>query len=78
MMRAQIVMLATAALLLAETSAAHGPGVDDAEIELVVNAPVADLPVRRVVGGHHFKADLTLPYGRIVHDYLASDAGASS
>ena len=43
-----------------------------------VNAPVADLPVRRVVGGHHFKADLTLPYGRIAHDYLASDAGASS
>ncbi len=36
-----------------------------------INAPVADLPVRHVVEGRHFKADLTLPYGRIVHDYLA-------
>ncbi len=43
MTRAQIVMLANAALLLAVTSAAHGPGVDDAEIELVVNAPAAGL-----------------------------------
>ena len=36
-----------------------------------VNAPVADLPVRRVVGGLHFIADLTLPYGRVLHDYKA-------
>jgi acetoacetate decarboxylase len=35
-----------------------------------VNAPVADLPVRRIVGAHHFVADLTLPYGRVLHDYL--------
>jgi acetoacetate decarboxylase len=35
-----------------------------------VNAPVADLPVRRIVGAHHFIADLTLPYGRVLHDYL--------
>ncbi|MGA7325334.1 MAG: acetoacetate decarboxylase [Rhodomicrobium sp.] len=35
-----------------------------------VNAPVADLPVRKVVGGLHFIADLTLPYGRVLHDYL--------
>ncbi len=35
-----------------------------------VNAPVADLPVRRAVGGVHFLADLTLPYGRVLHDYL--------
>ena len=34
-----------------------------------VNAPVADLPVRRIVGATHFIADLTLPYGRVVHDY---------
>ena len=34
-----------------------------------VNAPVADFPVRRVIGAHHFLADLTLPYGRVVHDY---------
>jgi acetoacetate decarboxylase len=36
-----------------------------------VNAPVADLPVRKVVTGRHFIADLTLPYGRVLHDYLA-------
>lgn len=36
-----------------------------------VNAPVADLPVRNVIEGRHFKADLTLPYGRVLHDYLA-------
>jgi acetoacetate decarboxylase len=44
-----------------------GPG----RLHLVphVNAPVADLPVRRIVGAHHFLADLTLPYGRVVYDY---------
>ncbi len=36
-----------------------------------VNAPVADLPVRANVGGLHFIVDTTLPYGRVVHDYLA-------
>lgn len=35
-----------------------------------VNAPVADLPVRKIVHGRHFIADLTLPYGRVLHDYL--------
>jgi acetoacetate decarboxylase len=35
-----------------------------------VNAPVADLPVRKVQHGLHYKADLTLPYGRVLHDYL--------
>jgi acetoacetate decarboxylase len=46
-----------------------GPG----RLHLVphVNAPVADLPVHRVIGAHHFIADLTLPYGRVLHDYLA-------
>jgi acetoacetate decarboxylase len=37
-----------------------------------VNAPVADLPVRNVIEGRHFKADLTLPYGCVLHDYLAN------
>ncbi len=47
-----------------------GPG----RLHLVphVNAPVADLPVRRIIGAHHFIADLTLPYGRVLHDYLGS------
>ncbi len=35
-----------------------------------VNAPLADLPVRKVVGGQHLIADMTLPYGRVLHDYL--------
>ncbi len=51
----------------------HGAGSGPARVHLVphVNAPVADLPVRRIVGGLHFIADLTLPYGRVLHDYLA-------
>lgn len=36
-----------------------------------VNAPVADFPVRRTIGGRHFIADLALPHGRAVHDDLA-------
>jgi len=36
-----------------------------------VNAPVADLPVLDVLGGLHFIANLTLPYGRVIYDYLA-------
>ncbi len=35
-----------------------------------VNAPVSDLPVIKVVRGIHFIADLTLPYGRLLYDYL--------
>ena len=44
----------------------------DARLHLIphVNAPVADLPVLEVIEGIHFVADLTLPYGRILHDYL--------
>ncbi len=43
-----------------------------ARIHLIphANAPVADLPVRRVIGGRHYLADITLPYGRVLHDYL--------
>ena len=35
-----------------------------------VNAPVADLPVRKVLGGLHAIADVTLPYGKVLFDYL--------
>jgi acetoacetate decarboxylase len=35
-----------------------------------VNAPVADLPVKTSIEGKHFIADLTLPYGRVMYDYL--------
>ena len=37
-----------------------------------VNAPVADLPVRKVLGGRHFVADLTLPGGHVLVDYMKS------
>lgn len=49
-----------------------GSWTGPARLDLVphVNAPVADLPVRRVVGGRHFVADLTLPAGRVLVDYL--------
>ena len=35
-----------------------------------VNASVADLPVRKILGGSHFIADMTLPYGKVEYDYL--------
>ena len=52
----------------------HGAWSGPARLHLVphVNAPVADLPVRSMLGGLHFIADLTLPYGRVIHDYLAT------
>jgi len=48
----------------------------DARLHLVehVNCRVADLPVRKIIGGLHLKADLTLPYGRVLHDYLNEQA----
>jgi acetoacetate decarboxylase len=48
-----------------------GPG----RLHLVphVNAQVADFPVRRTIAAHHFVADLTLPYGRVLHDYNRDD-----
>jgi acetoacetate decarboxylase len=50
------------------TGSWHGP----ARLELIphANAPAADLPVKRVVLGRHFVADMTLPYGTVLHDYL--------
>jgi acetoacetate decarboxylase len=35
-----------------------------------VNCPAAELPVRKVLGGKHFLADITLPYGNVMYDYL--------
>ena len=35
------------------------------------NCRLADLPVRKILNGQHLCADLTLPYGRVLHDYLA-------
>ncbi|AIL65617.1 putative acetoacetate decarboxylase [Rickettsiales bacterium Ac37b] len=46
----------------------RGPG----RLHLVphVNAPVADLPVKRIVDVTHFIVDATLPYGNVLFDYL--------
>jgi acetoacetate decarboxylase len=48
----------------------EGPGA----LELFEHAlaPVARLPVREVVSAAHIVADLTLPLGEVVHDYLAA------
>ena len=44
-----------------------------ARLEMVpaVNCPMADLPVREQLGGLHIVTDMTLPYGKVLHDYLA-------
>jgi len=49
-----------------------GSWISPARLHLVphVNAPVADLPIRKVLGGRHFVSDLTLPHGRVLYDYL--------
>lgn len=36
-----------------------------------VNAPAADLPVRKIMGGKHIRANLTLPHGFVLHDYIS-------
>ncbi len=54
--------------------AVKGSWTGPARLHLIphANAPVADLPIRRIVGARHFVADLTLPYGRVLHDYRAT------
>jgi acetoacetate decarboxylase len=49
-----------------------------ATLELRPNAqfPVHRLPVRELGEGYHWRADFTLPYGRVVHDYLATEGAA--
>jgi acetoacetate decarboxylase len=51
----------------------HGAWDGDARLHLIphVNCRVADLPVRKIIGGRHQIVDFTLPYGRVLHDYLA-------
>jgi acetoacetate decarboxylase len=51
----------------------HGAWDGPARLHLIphVNCRVADLPVRRIVGGRHQLVDFVLPYGRVLHDYLA-------
>ncbi len=51
----------------------HGAWEGEARLHLIphVNCRVADLPVKRIVGGRHQVVDFCLPYGRVLHDYLA-------
>lgn len=46
-----------------------GPGA--LELHPHALAPIADLPVLEVLSAVHILADLTLPLGTVVHDYLA-------
>jgi len=51
----------------------HGAWTGPGALELHAHAlaPVADLPVKRVISAMHFIADLTLDLGEVVYDYLA-------
>jgi acetoacetate decarboxylase len=51
----------------------QGAWAGPARLHLVphVQCRVADLPVRNVMFGRHLIADLTLPYGEVLHGYLA-------
>lgn len=51
----------------------HGAWTGPGALELHPHAlaPVADLPVRRLVSAKHIIADLTLDIGAVAHDYLA-------
>jgi acetoacetate decarboxylase len=51
----------------------HGAWEGAARLHFVphVNCRVAELPVKRIVGGRHQVVDFVLPYGRVLHDYLA-------
>ena len=56
-----------------ENITVHGAWDGEARLDLIphVNCRVADLPVKRIVGGRHMVVDFTLPYGQVLHDYLA-------
>jgi acetoacetate decarboxylase len=51
----------------------HGTWDEEARIHFIpqVNCRVADLPIRRIVGGRYQIVDFVLPYGRALRDYLA-------
>jgi acetoacetate decarboxylase len=55
-----------------ENITVKGAWSGEARLELIpaVNCPLADLPVHKVLGGMQIVTDMTLPYGKVVHDYL--------
>ncbi len=50
----------------------HGAWTGPAALQLFEHAlaPVTKLPVRKVIGGTHLVADVTLGFGEVVYDYL--------
>lgn len=52
----------------------HGAWEGEARLHLIphVNCRAADFPVRRIVSARHQVVDFTLPFGRVLHDYLAT------
>jgi acetoacetate decarboxylase len=58
----------------------RGAWEGEARLHLIphVNCRVADLPVRRIVGARHQVVDFTLPFGRVLHDYLETPGGVSA
>ncbi len=56
-----------------ENITVHGAWDGPARLHLIphVNCRVADLPVRKIIGGRHQIVDFSLPYGKVLHDYLA-------
>ena len=66
--------LAIAQLVAFNCSDIHVRGAWEgpANLHLVphVGAPVANLPVKKIIRGLHLITDLTLPYGRVMYDYL--------
>uniref|UniRef100_A0A6B2L431 Acetoacetate decarboxylase n=1 Tax=Arcella intermedia TaxID=1963864 RepID=A0A6B2L431_9EUKA len=53
----------------------HGAWKGSARLHLIphANAPTADLPVRKVLYGAHYLADIILPYGEVLYDYLSPE-----
>ncbi len=49
-------------------------GPSSLKLEPHALAPVADLPVKKVISALHFVADLTLGLGEVVYDYLPENA----
>jgi acetoacetate decarboxylase len=51
----------------------HGAwlGTGRLEMHASVNCPLSDLPVLAMRQANHLVTDMTLPYGRVLHDYLS-------
>jgi acetoacetate decarboxylase len=56
-----------------ENVTVEGAWIGNARLDLTpsVNCTLADLPVHQVTGGVHLVTSMTLPYGHLLHDYLA-------